>query len=186
MPTPWVSMPPVFGPDSEMLLIREGAMMIIMDRLSDKPDFHIKCIKELRAKAESFEETGLILTLDASALVVKSDNLVDNPLRDALRTAFANLKGEEKENRDWYPRTQDMAHDLVNSSLYPLVYGRTRVLADEVVGVEDAIDKWAGKGEIIPQVELYNETRPCSEDRLPMSFWSNSYQWLPSNVKFQK
>ncbi|KAL6398976.1 hypothetical protein AUP68_17511 [Ilyonectria robusta] len=31
-----------FGSDSEMLLIREVAMMTIMDRLSDKPDFHVK------------------------------------------------------------------------------------------------------------------------------------------------
>lgn len=35
--------------------------------------------------------------------------------------------------------------------MYPLVYGRTRVLRQEVVGVADAIARWAGKGEVLPR-----------------------------------
>ncbi|CAH0028520.1 unnamed protein product, partial [Clonostachys rhizophaga] len=170
-------------------------MMIVMDRLSDKPDFHRKvfddaivakwidealaipdnslwdeivlgndgpdgqrvkrlknildkdcleyCIQELRAKAKYFEKTGLVPTLDASAAVCKSDTLIDAALRDELRAAFVKLQAEQKSAPDWHPRTDDKVQDLVHPSLYPLVYGTTRVFADEV------------------------------------------YQWLPANVKFQ-
>lgn len=86
---------------------------------------------------------------------------------------------DSKESPDFHPDTNDMVHDLVHPSLYPLVYGRTRVFRDEVVGVADAIDKWSGKGSVIP--------RPT--DRMGYfypdpSFWSENYQWLPANVKF--
>ncbi|CAH0050977.1 unnamed protein product [Clonostachys solani] len=229
------------GSKSEMLFVREVAMMIVMDRLSDKPDFHRKvfddaivakwvdealaipdnslwdeivlgndgpdghrvkrlknildkdclkyCIKELRTKAKYFEKTGLVPTLDASAAVCKSDTLVDEALRDELRAAFMKLQAEQKSNPDWHPRTDDKVQDLVHPSLYPLVYGTTRVFADEVVGVDDAIDKWAGKGIIIPEPIGHGEVAGRFDGyggpRIDPSFWSHKYQWLPANVKFQ-
>ncbi|KAH7144595.1 hypothetical protein B0J13DRAFT_595977 [Dactylonectria estremocensis] len=237
-----------FGSTSEMLFIREVAMMTIMDRLSDKADFHIKvfddaitnkwieealaqsvaqflgdsgwdtqlmlksvldkaclnyCIKELRAKAQYFEKTGLIPTLDASASAVKSDTIVDESLHNALRIAFYRLEEDQKDNPDWHPRTSEMVQSLVHPSMYPLVYGRTRVFAEEVVGVEDAIDKWAGKGDVIPQLELEPTDKGFRPETglapvggwhnvgvgglgVHPSFWSPKYQWLPSNLKFQE
>ena len=35
--------------------------------------------------------------------------------------------------------------------MYPLVYGRSLCIPDELVGVGDTIDKWASKGEAIPR-----------------------------------
>ncbi|VUC30769.1 unnamed protein product [Clonostachys rosea] len=232
--------PNCFGSNSEMLYVREVAMMIVMDRLSDKPDFHRKvfddtivakwidealaipdktfwdeivlgngpdryspkrlknildkecldyCIQELRAKAKHFEKTGLVPTLDASAAICKSDTLIDEALRDELRAAFEKLQAEQKSNPDWHPRTDDKVQDLVHPSLYPLVYGSTRVFADEVVGVDDAIDKWAGKGHIIPQPIGHKEASQTFDgyggSQIEASFWSHEYQWLPANVKFQ-
>ncbi|KAI5459022.1 hypothetical protein BGZ63DRAFT_270168 [Mariannaea sp. PMI_226] len=244
-----------YGSDSEMLLVREVAMMIVMDRLTDKPDWHLKvfddaiaekwteealaipvdqlydqivmdkldweedssynsprglkklksildkecldyCIKELRAKAEFFKASGLIPTLDSSASVVKSDSFVDASLHEALQKAFVKLKEEQRTNPDWHPRTNEQVQDLVHPSMYPLVYGRSRVFKDEVVGVDDAIDKWAGKGEIIPMQGPEVEEPPSGYRRfggnvtigssdVDPAFWSNKYQWLPSNVKFQ-
>lgn len=124
-------------------------------------------------------------------------------MHDSLRAAFVKLIGEQKENPDWHPLTDDKVLDLVHPSLYPLVYGRTRVFEDEVVGVEDAIDKWAGKGEVIPQLES-DRGPPRPVWRLDMStlggsdadggvaatidssFWSAKYQWLPSNVELRQ
>jgi hypothetical protein len=75
--------------------------------------------------------------------------------------------------------------------MYPLAYGRSRGLKEEVVGVGDAIEKWAGKGNIIPK----DDWRPDSwRDALrynvgsglvPPQYWSDTYQWLPANVAFQ-
>ncbi|RTE78942.1 hypothetical protein BHE90_006536 [Fusarium euwallaceae] len=257
-----------YGSKSEMLLVREVAMMIVMDRLTDKPDWHIKvfddtitekwieeglaipvrplyneiardgkpiqdsddpagsprissndsffaapldtildrgcleyCIKELRAKAEFFRKSGLIPTLDATSTVVKSDSFIDNSLHDSLRGAFVKLVEEQKDNPDWHPLTKGKVLDLVHPSLYPLVYGRTRVFEDEVVGVEDAIDKWTGKGEVIPELEPDGlepeEWRHWWEtDRATNTgigggtvnnyFWSTKYQWLPSNVELRE
>lgn len=257
-----------WGSESEMLLVREVAMMIVMDRLTDKPDWHIKvfddtitekwieeglaipvrplyneiardgkpieepddpagsptiasrdrffavvldtildrgcleyCIKELRAKAEFFRKSGLIPTLDASSTVVKSDSFIDSSLHDSLRAAFIKLIEEHKDNPDWHPLTKEKVLDLVHPSLYPLVYGRTRVFEDEVVGVEDAIDKWAGKGEVIseqgPDGQSPQNWRHWWEtdgtrstgvggSHVNSYFWSAKYQWLPSNVELRE
>lgn len=124
--------------------------------------------------------------------MAKSDTVVDESLHNALRAAFCRLEEDQRDNPDWHPRTNEIVQDLVHPSMYPLVYGRTRVFADEVVGVEDAIDKWAGKGDVIPQLEPEPEVkkyrhlyRNIGGSEVDPTFWSPKYQWLPANVKFQ-
>ncbi|KAJ3455834.1 hypothetical protein MRS44_017316 [Fusarium solani] len=237
-----------YGSESEMLLVREVAMMMVMESITDKPDWHVKvfdpeiankwkaealalpvdamykeiaegritwpneafagqapkpksildeacldyCIKELRAKAEYFKRSGLVPTLDASATVVKSDIMIDEKLKRELRSAFEKLKEGQKTNPDWHPGTKSRVQDLVHPSLYPLVYGRTRVMQNEVVGVEDAIS-WAGKGEVIPQstetpspVDIRRSIDySVGGSKVAPTFWSLDYQWLPSNLAFQ-
>ena len=143
-----------------------------------------QCIKELQAKAEYFKASGVIPTLDATFCVAKSDTLVTDDLREALIAAFDRLKTDQADRPDWHPETNDMVLDLVHPSMYPLVYGRSRVLKDEVVGVGDAIFRWAGKGDIIPKSERPAEPQRWNADTVPPSFWSDTYQWLPSNVSF--
>ncbi|KAK4103558.1 hypothetical protein N658DRAFT_505238 [Parathielavia hyrcaniae] len=242
------------GATSEMLLVREVAMMLVMDRLSDKPDWNVKvfddeiaekwkaealawpdedlwnrianinhgisprwkpkmpqpilnkesvdyCIKELRHKAKHFERTGITPTLDATFSVAKSDTLVPRELHVALREAFAQLQADQASNPDWHPNTNETVQDLVHPSMYPLVYGRSRFLPDEIAGVEDAVDKWAGRGDVIPRRPEWGEepargiprawARPTEEgstgvggSRIHKSYWSTVYQWLPANVKF--
>ncbi|KAF5620156.1 hypothetical protein F52700_11476 [Fusarium sp. NRRL 52700] len=232
------------GAESDMLLVREAAMMIVMNQLTDKPNWHVKvfddniaekwiqealalpvdplydeivqnqkpgfrsghkygpnrlkyildrdcleyCIKELRVKAKFFEKTGLIPALDANATVIKSDTFINQSLHERLRDAFVKLKDEQKDKPDWHPHSYDMVQNLVHPSLYPLVYGRSRVFRDEVVGVEDAIEKWSGKGEVIPKKpadvpEEYNSRYEFAGRKTHEFFWSDAYQWLPSNVK---
>ncbi|KAJ4135298.1 hypothetical protein NW768_004922 [Fusarium equiseti] len=228
-----------FGAGSAMLLIREVAMMIVMNQLTEKPDWHVKvfddtiagkwieeglalpveplyddivdsqkyngkklqtildrecleyCIQELRVKAEFFKKTNLVPILDASASVVKSDNHIDERLRKTLQAAFAKLKLEQKDDPDWHPRSNDMVQNLIHPSLYPLIYGQTRVFREEVVGVEDAVDRWSGKGEVISKNEPVTDLRAYAYDTgigggtVDPSYWSDNYQWLPSNVCFQ-
>jgi hypothetical protein len=122
---------------------------------------------------------------------VKSDNLVSSELREALYRAFETLQAAQKSAPDWHPKSNDMVQNLVHPSMYPLVYNRSRGLKEEVVGVEDAIERWAGKGDITPK----DEWRPGAQgDRyrygvgsgqIPPEFWSDTYQWLPANVAFQ-
>jgi hypothetical protein len=151
--------------------------------------FVLKCIKELQSKAKHYEESGIIPTLDACASVAKADNLVSAELHNALRKAFDTLRGDQASAPDWHPNSSDMVQDLVHPSMHPLVYGRSRALTDEVVGVAAAIDKWAGKGDVVPQ----DNWVPTAQDRfrygvggdIPPNYWLDMYQWLPSNVAFQ-
>ncbi|KAL1872039.1 hypothetical protein Daus18300_004408 [Diaporthe australafricana] len=146
------------------------------------------CIQELQSKALYFEQTGLIPTLDASATIIKSDVLVDSELQEALKQAFKTLKDDQADQPDWHPRSNDMVQDLVHPSMYPLIYGQSRVLDDEVVGLAGAISQWAGKGEIIPK-----ESTPAPKEHglfgprseFPDFYWSTTYQWLPANVAFR-
>lgn len=145
---------------------------------------------ELRAKAEFTKVTGLIPTLDACASVIKSDTAVGPDLKKALREAFCDLIKDQQHDPDYHPRTNDMVQDLVHPSLYPLVFGRTKVILDEVVGVEDAISAWAGKGETIPtptpagQSESGGYASSHINTSVPKECWSTKYQWLPANVAF--
>jgi hypothetical protein len=101
-------------------------------------------------------------------------------LIDSLRKAFDRLKNDQADSPDWHPGTEGKVLNLVHPSMYPLVYGSTKVLRDEVVGVADAVQKWAGKGTVIGREA---RSRPLYGARLKL--WSEDYQWLPSNVALQ-
>ena len=84
-----------------------------------------------------------------------------------------------------------MVQDLVHPSMYPLVYGQSKVLDDEVVGVADAIEKWAGKGKLVrkreePEVKRGWGGVSLGSSDIPHNYWSTTYQWLPANVAFQE
>ncbi|KAF7952592.1 uncharacterized protein EAE97_002089 [Botrytis byssoidea] len=238
-----------WGAKSKLIYVRELAMMSIMDRLTDKEDWHKKvfneevvskwreealaipdeqfwmiaisdkqdtrhyhvnihasnddldrrlegimntstfdcCIEELRSKAKYYEKTGVIPTLDACASVAKSDNLVSAELHRSLRDAFDTLKRDQSPSLDWHPNSSEMVQDLVHPSMYPLVYGRSRVMKDEVVGVNDAVEKWAGKGEIIPVGGASATNKGYqSWGAGRKHYWSDNYQWLPANIALQK
>lgn len=116
--------------------------------------------------------------------MAKSDKLVTPPLHQRLRDAFETLQKDQAEMPDWHPNSNDMVQDLVHPSMYPLVYGRSKALKEELVGVEDAIDKWAGKGDVIEK-HIFPSRIYRVGDGIPPDYWSNTYQWLPANVSFQ-
>jgi len=239
------------------LQMREVAMMLLMDRLTDKPDWHKKiedpvivdkwrqealtqpedelhdiiildkhsdaiprlnhtrlidedcfdyCIQELKSKAAFFKETGIVITLDAKGTesyrqrgfqIAKSDVLVSTEIRNGLRAAFDKLRAEQASSDsglDWHPWADDKVLDLVHPSMYPFIFGQSRFIPDEVVGVADAVEKWAGKGEIVEngpplrKVSPGRGWRPFGPvvDGAPSQFWSDTYQWLPSNLSFKE
>ncbi|PGH14080.1 hypothetical protein AJ80_06084 [Polytolypa hystricis UAMH7299] len=238
--------PNCWGTDSALLPIREVFMMVLMDRLTDKVDWHKKvfdeeivakwrkealeqpedqlylhiiegktsskipkprgriiseaafdyCIKELREKAADFDSTGLVHTLDSVGnTVVKSDTVVTSQLQKDLRTAFDQLRVDQASDVDWHPRSGEMVQDLVHPSMYPFIYGKSNFLQEEVVGVSDAVEVWAGKGETAPeQDDIVDPNQPNHRSMrfgiggsgIPPEYWSNKYQWLPANLAFQE
>lgn len=123
--------------------------------------------------------------------MVKSDKIVSSELHEALCRAFETVKKDQLSAPDWHPNSNDMVQDLVHPSMYPLVYGRSRGLKEEVVGVGDAIEKWAGKGNIIPRDDEHSDPQRdrfrfvVGSGEVPHQYWSDTYQWLPANVAFQ-
>jgi hypothetical protein len=93
-----------------------------------------QCIHELRSKAKYFEKSGIIPTLDAHAVVVKSDSLVTISLHESLLASFKTLRADQADSPDWHPNSGDKVQNLVHPSLFPLVYNRTRAIQDDVVG----------------------------------------------------
>ncbi|KAK8057996.1 hypothetical protein PG994_008444 [Apiospora phragmitis] len=151
------------------------------------------CIKELRIKAQHFQKTGLVLTLDAVGnCVAKSDVLVGSELKQELVAAFDRLRADQvaKGGVDWHPRSNDMVQDIVHPSLYCLVWGKSHFHQDEAVGTTDAVTKWAGKGE--PTPDQGESPTPPSDRRyrgnstgVADHYWSTTYQWLPANLAFR-
>lgn len=112
--------------------------------------------------------------------------MVSPELQQTLLHSFTRLLKDKEASPDWRPNTDGVVNDLVHPSIYPLVYGRSKGFEKEIVGVRDSITRWAGKGDLITQ-----EIEPKPEESfngmdIPPEFWSGTYQWLPSNVSFEK
>lgn len=77
--------------------------------------------------------------------------------------------------KDWHPGSNNQVLNLVHPSLFPLVYGRTRVLTQG--GRVELTDIFAscGTGEVaeIDETEVENSNS-----------WSAKFQWLPCDVEF--
>lgn len=74
--------------------------------------------------------------------------------------------------KDWHPGSGEKVLDLVHPSLFPLVYGQTRILPDSLVDPDDCIER-CGEGMV---------SIPPAADELLSSAWSRKFQWLPCNV----
>ncbi|KAI6782114.1 uncharacterized protein J7T54_002351 [Emericellopsis cladophorae] len=152
-------------------------------------------IVELQRKADFYEEAGLVPVLDYSLCVIKSDKILeDDPdLVKDLKTAVSRLENVPDAQKDWHPRSGNKVLDLVHPSLYPLVYGKTRVLKDKRIDLANALD-FCGAGEVIAAQQdgkLAENPAGDNEQNVPASCWigdpffSFKYQWLPCDVKLE-
>ncbi|KAH7022143.1 hypothetical protein EDB80DRAFT_884924 [Ilyonectria destructans] len=82
-------------------------------------------------KAKIYEKTGLIPVMDYSTCAIKSDKLISNDLREALKSAAPPLVNVPADRKDWHPGIDDRILDLVHPSLCPLLYWRSRILPDK-------------------------------------------------------
>ncbi|RYP19271.1 hypothetical protein DL765_003472 [Monosporascus sp. GIB2] len=148
------------------------------------------CIKELREKAQKFKETGMVAVIDTEATVVKSDCAVPSELRDALRAAAFRLEDVPDHRKDWHPGSDGKVLDLLHPSLFPLVYGKTRILPTGRVPLATCL-KHSGEGELTEPVDISKDTAMIlkrtainwdSRDYMPA--W-DEFQWLPSDVHFK-
>ncbi|KAF2811177.1 uncharacterized protein BDZ99DRAFT_508479 [Mytilinidion resinicola] len=146
----------------------------------------LSCMAELYAKASRYEETSIATVLDVEASAAKSDRVIPQQLRETLRASIRPLEDVPERRKDWHSHSDDMVLDLLHPSLFPLIYGRSRVLAKGRVPLLDCT-KYIGKGEILsapakPEAELYETEFSWFRTR-QLHAWGN-FQWLPADVCF--
>ncbi|KAF8885766.1 hypothetical protein BD779DRAFT_1673492 [Infundibulicybe gibba] len=194
-----------------LITLRERTMLSLMDQLSNKPDWGKKvfdetiaskwkaealeasaagvditqrmvdwCIEELRYKAKILEKSGGAISVYPGD-VVKSDTIVSKSLHDALKMAAAPLESVPDSLKDWHPGSDGKVLDLVHPSLFPLMYGRTRVLTEGLTTLDNFVDL-CGSGHTLG-------SPPASEMSAPGFAWdansnkfSGDFQWLPCEV----
>ena len=146
---------------------------------------------ELRLKAVICEGRGPTLVYDAG--VVKSDCAVPEDLRTSLVLAVQSLEDVSETQKDWHPGSDDKVLDLVHPSLFPLVWGRSRILTDSVANLEDFVAK-CGEGSIRPEglsVEppaglegsQHQDQIPIGIEKAERGMYSRQFQWLPCDVQ---
>lgn len=104
-------------------------------------------IDELRYKAKIFNAVGAISVYNGD--VVKSDTAVPLELKEALQAAVKELEDVPKLSKDYHPGSDGKVLDLVHPSLFPIIYGRTRVISDSLIGLNNCIES-CGMGEVVP------------------------------------
>jgi len=143
-------------------------------------------IGELRYKSCILKATGAINVYAGD--VVKSDTAISTDLKLSLRAAVKCLEDIPQAYKDYHPGSGEKVLDLVHPSLFPLMYGYSRVLATSLVALEESINK-IGTGSVIkrrPDKEMELEVKPRNMD---LAYYGNAskpyskkYQWLPCEV----
>ena len=198
---------------NERLVVREIAMLALMNAITEKPRWQEKifdetivekwraeatamplispmawdwCVQELGDKTVFLSEHGFIKTLDTGSACAKADGLIDDDLRDELLAGVKPVLDVKESAKDWHPNSNDQVLNLVHPSLFPLVYDRTHVLQEGLVGMSDCVES-CGKGVMAPQPTIEPPTRPYSHgiDEKRVDHFSTRFQWLPAEVKFK-
>ncbi|RAL00796.1 DUF4246 domain-containing protein, partial [Aspergillus ibericus CBS 121593] len=141
------------------------------------------CISELRDKAIEFHKTGYVLTFNADSGVCKPDTLVG--MKNEEQEAFEPLRNQAA----FTSKDPNPVKDLVDPSLFMLIYGRTGVLTEGgQVTMANGDLLYPTNVPIAPA-----RTRPftvvrtetwSTRDAQSLHKWTHDFQWLPCEVEF--
>lgn len=138
---------------------------------------------ELKHKAETLKENGGMVTAFNPGVIL-SDAAIPKDLQEDLKTAVLPLEQVPEEEKDYHPGSDQRVVDLVHPSLFPVLYGRTRILRDEIL-TQDSYLSWSGKTETLPQPPDSEGTMsPTNWGTRRIKLFSTKFQWLPCDVEF--
>jgi hypothetical protein len=87
--------------------------------------------------------------------------------------------------RDWRPGADGIVLDLVHPSLFPVVYGRSKVLKEGLVGLKDCVTR-CGEGVTLPMFEKLEKLEESEESYYyEPPLYSRRHQWMPCDIVFQ-
>jgi hypothetical protein len=137
------------------------------------------CAAELRDKAQRWQETGLIVVLNAASGVCKSNNVIPPAVTAEIQDFVTSALKERAGQMDWELSSNQQVWSLIDPSLYPLTRERTRVLiSGGSVPLEQTLDAY-GQGEAPPP--LHDDKKDWEIEKY---LYSLRYQWLPCEVEF--
>ncbi|KAI9043826.1 DUF4246 domain-containing protein [Aspergillus affinis] len=145
---------------------------------------------ELRWKADLYREKGHVVAYDTG--VVKSDSAISLRLNRALRDAVRPLEEIPEEKKDYHPGSDNKVVDLVHPSLSPVIYGRSHILPDRLIGVDDCLNS-IGQGQQLAVPEKVKDQPRDNDFRAyyPLQWssqvvepYSRKFQWMPCDVEF--
>ncbi|KAJ5793180.1 uncharacterized protein N7503_009158 [Penicillium pulvis] len=195
--------------------LREKAMVSVMEEITDIPEWWKKIhnsntaqewkemalrsgaditknmsewiIEELKFKAMVYKVNNAVSLYNGD--VTKSDSNVPSSLVEDLINSTKVLVYSDEELQFYGPGSLSNQRDLLSMALYPLVYGKSRILPDELIGLDDAL-RYAGQGKTIPMPLETGITREdiawrvSSRADISVRPYSRSYQMLPSDWEF--
>lgn len=141
-------------------------------------------IDELQFKAMIYESTNIVALYNGD--VTKSDTNVPASLVEDLKAAVPVLEYVEPDLQFIAPETGGKQKDLLGMALYPLVYGKSRILPNRLLRLDDALAN-TGKGEIIPVPKETGITREdiawrvAARADIEIRPYSRKFQLLPSD-----
>jgi hypothetical protein len=207
---------------------RELAMLSFLDKITDRPTWStdvfddkatsklyqealctplispqtwVWCLSELQDKARIFQSSGRILVYNTGVTICKSDVVVDEETRTVIKDELSVLESSFPSKTATLKSLSDSPQQtdrLVDPLLYPLVYGKSRVLAKG--GIVPLVDLFQhmSKCNIAPSIPRYCflhrtnfspcpsgcELHPQFDSRGPE--WSTNFQRLPCEVDFSE
>ncbi|KAB8262911.1 hypothetical protein BDV32DRAFT_136325 [Aspergillus pseudonomiae] len=178
---------------------REILIMRVMNSITDKPDWNLEVFDEattakwrreiaasdkditpdmmrwimgeVKWKAQKYSSTSHVVVFDSG--VVKSDTAISDELQNALKEGVRILE-DSLTGKDYHPGSDDKVADLVDPSLFPVVFNRTRAISDSVIKLERSLDS-IGHGTVLSDAHEH----PWFNDRKQYSW---EFQWLPCDV----
>ncbi|KAJ2733289.1 hypothetical protein IW152_003208 [Coemansia sp. BCRC 34962] len=96
-------------------------------RAKEMTDIELTYVLDELAYYASLHPPGSNIRLSAADGVWFSDTLLDAETTSKLRDYAAILENVPDRQRDWYPSDRSRVLNLIDPSLYPLVYGRSKL-----------------------------------------------------------
>ncbi|KAJ2255392.1 hypothetical protein GGI13_001643 [Coemansia sp. RSA 455] len=141
----------------------------------------------------SLHPPGSNIRFSAADGVWFSDTLIDDKTTSELKDYAAILEGMPDRQRDWYPKDRSRVLNLIDPSLYPLIYSRSKLCRQTSTSPQAALSL-EDAGEFPGSLDEWRKALHVGEDGesvyyLPIWDWqygtyaSDKFSWLPSEFR---
>lgn len=189
-------------------------MLDLINTITEEPDWHVRifrqeeiarwrddtlsssslindqtwswCLKELQDKARDFKKRGYVVVLNTGSGVCKSDTAISGTTQSQLQHAAAFLTKDLEERMQYKNFQESPVVHLFDPSLFPLVYGRTKVLTGgQSCGMDEG--SWSSciqECQVAPEQPQFPRGISHVHWLSHECIWSTKLQWLPCEVAF--